>query len=138
MIICCYHNYRSDSVTVQKRKIAACTWQDNKAVTGMFTNCRPASTGTVLQCLRDGSRKQLPCPQAIINYNLFMGGVDKDDQSRGYYMLKTKTRKYYKYILFFPLHFAITNAYLLHNHHSPTIYHLQTRQLSAFNFFQLI
>ena len=96
-------------MTVQKEKIAACTWQDNNAVTVMFTNCRPASTGTVLQHQRDdGSRKQLPCPQAIINYNLFMGGVDKGDQSKGYYMLKTKTRKFYNTFYFFFLDFAIT------------------------------
>ena len=97
LLASCYHNYRGDSVTVQKGKIVACTWQDNKAVTVMFTNCPPASTGTVLQCQRDSSRKQLPCPQAIINYNLFMGGVDKGDQSRCYYTLKTKSRKLYKY-----------------------------------------
>ena len=125
-------------MTVQKEKIVACTWQDNKAITVVFTNCRPASTGTVLRRQRGGSRKQLPCPQAIINYKIFMGGVDKGDQSRGYYMLKTKTRKFYKYI-FFSLSIcgvAISNAYLLHKHHAPTIIfkHVNCRLSISFNY----
>ena len=44
---------------------------------------------------KDGSRTEVPCPLAIkiILYNLFMdgvGGVDKNDQLRGYYSVISK------------------------------------------------
>ena len=31
------------------------------------------------------TREEVPCPESIISYNRFMGGVDRGDQLRGYY-----------------------------------------------------
>ena len=43
-----------------------------------------------------------------------MGGVDRNDQLRGYYSIRMKCRKVYKYIFWFLLDVSITNSYILH------------------------
>ena len=79
-IIIIYTTYRGESVTVQKGKLSASAWLDRKTVTVMATNCQPTDAGTVLRGTQDGSRIPVPCPQSIILYNTYMGGVDRGDQ----------------------------------------------------------
>ena len=103
---------RGDFLTVQKGNVCASSWMDKKVVTVMSTTSQP-KTGTVLRRQKDGTRVTVPCPLSIINYNQFMGGVDRGDQVRGYYSCRTKCRKFYKYIFHFLLDVSITNAYIL-------------------------
>ena len=42
-------------------------------------------------------------PQSLSLLNKHMGGVDQNDQLRGYYHVRLKCRKYYKYIFWFLL-----------------------------------
>lgn len=91
---------------------------DRKVVTVMSTNTQPTASGTVLRKQQDGTQTPVPCPQAIISYNEFMGGVDRGDQFRGYYSCHMKSRKFYKYIFYFLLDVAITNAFILYKHHT--------------------
>ena len=79
----------------------------------MSTNCQPSESGTVQRKQKDGSSVEVPCPECIILYNKFMGGVDRGDQLRGYYRCRSKSRKFYKYIFYFFLDVSITNAYIL-------------------------
>lgn len=91
-----------------------CTvWQDNKPVTVLATNADPTEEVSVPRKGEDGVRAPVPCPKATRLYNKFMGGVDLSDQLRGYYHLRLKGRKYYKYIVWFLIDLAITNAYVL-------------------------
>ena len=39
-------------------------------------------------------------PSMIVDYNKYMGGVDEMDQSRAYYGVGRKAKKYWKCILF--------------------------------------
>ena len=112
--------FRGDSETVQKGKVSASAWMDRKVVMVMSSNCQPTGVGTVLRRLQDGSRVSVPCPESIISYNKFMGGVDRGDQLRGYYSCRTKSRKFYKYIFTFLLDVAITNSFLLMKHYCPS------------------
>ena len=112
------HTHRGESVTVQKGKLSASAWLDRKMVTVMATNCQPSDNGAVLQGTQDGSRITVPCPTSIILYNNYMGGVDRGDQLRGYYRCRTKSRKFYKYIFYFLLDVAITNAFILMKNHT--------------------
>ena len=61
---------------------------------------------------------QVPCPDAVVQYNKFMGGVDKGDQLRHYYCFWLKCVKNYMYTFWFLLDVAI-NAHIL-SHFSPT------------------
>ena len=80
-------------------------------MTVMSTTTQP-EMGTVLHRQKDGTRITVPCPLSIIDYNQFMGGVDRGDQIRGYYSCRTKCRKFYKYIFYFLFDVAVTNAYI--------------------------
>ena len=48
--------------------------------------------------------------------NKHMGGVDNNDQLRGYYHVRLKCRKYYKYVFWFLFDVAITNGFILCKH----------------------
>ena len=56
----------------------------------------------------------MTCPVAIAKFNQFMGGVDRNDQTRQYYHVRLKGRKYYKYIFWFAFEVSIANAYVLY------------------------
>ena len=47
-----------------------------------------------------------------------MGGVDHNDQLRGYYHVRLKCRKYYKYIFWFLFDVAVINSYILAKHYT--------------------
>ena len=81
----------------QQGNLLVSLWQDTKTVSVLSTNQSPSEV-SVQRRQKDGSRTQLPCPLSIKIYNLFMGGVDKNDQLRGYYSVRTKSRKSYKYL----------------------------------------
>ena len=53
-----------------------------------------------------------------MDYNMHMGGVDIGDQYRGYYQVRTKSRKFYRYIFWFLLEICILNAFILF-HYTP-------------------
>ena len=96
---------------------------DRKLVRAMATNTQPTGKGSVLRRQKDNSRTPVPCPESIISYNKYMGGVDLGDQLRGYYRCRTKSRKFYKYIFHFLLDVAITNAYILQKFYCPENVH---------------
>ena len=62
---------------------------------------------------KDSTQISLPCPQSVVLYNEHMGGVDRNDQLRGYYQVRLKCRKYYNYIFWCLFDVAITNMFLL-------------------------
>ena len=111
------HN-RGDSLTVQQGSVTASAWKDRKIVTVLSTTTQLMATGTVLRRQKDGSRIPVPCSEAIISYNEFMGGVDQGEQLRGYYSCRKKSRKFYKYTFYFLLDVAITNTSVLYKHYA--------------------
>ena len=126
-----YFTFRGDSKTVQKGKVTASAWMDNKVVSMMSTTSQPSATASVLRRQKDGSRISIPCPESIISYNRFMGGVDRGDQLRGYYNCCMKSRKFYKYIFSFLFDVSITNAYILYKNFrsSPTLKNIKEFRL---------
>ena len=95
----------------------------------MSTNYQPSGTGTVIRKQKDGTSVHIPCPESIISYKKFMGGVDQGDQLHGYYRCRSKSRKLYKYVFFFLLDVAITNAYILMKHRSCPFKNIKSFQL---------
>ena len=104
---------RGDSKTYQRGNLTVCVWQDNCPVVVIATNSDPTTTETVTRKKRDGTNATYPCPASVALYNRYMGGVDQNDQLRGYYHVRLKCRKYYKYIFWFLFDVAITNSYIL-------------------------
>ena len=110
-------------MVVQKGAVAAYAWMDRKVVRAMATNTQPSAKGSVLRRQKDHSRTPVSCPESIISYNKYMGGVDRGDQLRGYYSCRTKSRKFYKYIFHFLFDVAITNACILQKNFCPDVVH---------------
>ena len=104
---------RGRSRTYQYGNITATVWQDNKPVPVIASNGDPTIQTEVLRKGKDGSRVQVICPQSVALYNTYMGGVDHNDQLRGYYNVRLKCRKFYKYIFWFLFNVAVTNSYIL-------------------------
>lgn len=107
-------------MTVQSDNVAATAWMDSKVVMVMYTNCDPKKSSSVLRRNKDGSREPVPCPEAIKLYNEKMGGVDRGDQLRGYYHVRMRCRKVYKYIFNFLFDVSITNAFITYRESHPT------------------
>ena len=117
--VCVWHctfTFRGDCKILQKGPFVGSAWLDNKVLTVLST---PVATGTVLRRQKDSSRVPVKCPENIIMYNKYMGGVDRGDQLRGYYCCHTKSRKFYKYLFYFLFDMAITNALVLYKHFHP-------------------
>ena len=93
----------------QNGNLTVSVWQDSKPVTILATNADPTKSESVQRKTKDGTRITVPSLQSIVLYNMFRGGVDLNDQLRGYYHLRLKGRKFYKYIVFFLIDLTITN-----------------------------
>lgn len=122
---------RGEFTVRQSGQLTTTLWLDNKEVQVMATNVQPDDRGTVNRMHTDTTTRAVPAPMAIINYNKWMGGVDRGDQLRQYYRLRLKSRKVYKYVFWFLVDASITNAYILHKHYSTSA---PTKSLSLKSF----
>ena len=121
-----YTWFRGDTLTVQSDNVTASAWLDRKVVNTMATGCDGTETGVVLRTQKDGSRLEVSCPRSCVEYNKYMGGVDRGDQLRGYYQYHLKNRKFYKYIANFFFHVAITKSFILYSIKHPSTISLKT------------
>ena len=104
---------RGQHVTVQCGNLVVTLWQDTKPFFCSSTNAHPNKTVPVTRKKKDRTQISLPCPQSVVLYNEHMGGVDRNDQLQGYYQVRIKCQKYYKYIFWCLFDVAITNMFLL-------------------------
>lgn len=111
--------------------VLAILWMDNGPVTMLSTiheingnenrieriRRRPRETSTNATKVRavfgTASKKSLPIPIVIDDYNHFMGGVDIADQLRGYYATQLPVRRTWMPLFFWLLDTAIINSYLI-------------------------
>lgn len=111
--------------------VLAVLWMDNGPVTMLSTihqihgienriernRRRPRETSTnatkVRSVFGNASKKTLPIPIIIDDYNHFMGGVDIADQLRGYYGTQLPVRRTWMPLFFWLLDTAIINSYLI-------------------------
>ncbi|PWW78073.1 hypothetical protein C7212DRAFT_184219, partial [Tuber magnatum] len=103
-------------------------WQDNNSVLFMTTYCeidstterihrRPKKTSTnaamVCRIFGDESRKALPIPAFINNYNHHKRSVDIADQLRSYYCIQQRAPCNWYPLVYWLLDTSIINAYRL-------------------------
>jgi len=90
---------RGESKYRQRGNLVVTTWRDRKLVYIMSTNVSPTTTTTVKRRTKDGHVENVTCPLSIQLYNSYMGGVDRADQFRGYYHVRMKSHKFYRFVL---------------------------------------
>ena len=100
---------RGDHKSCRNGNISMVVWQDTKAVCCASTNSNPSTSMDINRKLKDGTTLTIHCPECIVSYNTYMGGVDHNDQLRGYYNIPIKSRKYYKYLFFAAVDVIVTN-----------------------------
>ena len=83
------------------------------------TNVQPGAVNTATRKVKDGTTIDVQCPEAVTQYNKYMGGVDISDQIRGYYNIHIKSRKFYKYFFWFVFDVAVMNSFILMSNYTP-------------------
>ena len=91
----------------------------------LSTLAQADATHTALRKQQDGTRAPVQCTDTVVLYNQYM---DKGDQLR---RVRTRCRKYYKYIFWFMFDVAITNSYIL-SLFAPTTLPLSHQRLKSF------
>ena len=117
----------------QRGNLVATVWRDRRLVYIMSTNSDPRTAATVQRKDRDGTSHTVPSPKSVVDYNKFMGGVDHADQLRNYYNVRTKSRKFYRYLVWFAFDCCIVNAFILWKQYQPMT-HVSVHQQSLKNF----
>jgi len=98
---------------LRKGNLVATTWKDKRLVCFLSTYFDPVGNDTVRRKQKDGSTIDLPSCPVVKGYNKYMGGVDLGDQLRGAYSVSNKSRKWWRYLLWFCVDISIVNAYIL-------------------------
>ena len=101
---------RGDRIVRQDGNVNVCVWQDTRPVTFMSSGHNPDHTKSIRRKKGDGSIIDFECPVCIVDYNQYMGGVDRGDQYRQYYRGHVKSRKSYKYFFRFVFDVCVLNA----------------------------
>ncbi|KAL2079792.1 hypothetical protein ACEWY4_025536 [Coilia grayii] len=93
-------------------------WMDTREVS-MCSTIHPAYAGDTVRKKvksRDGkySVVEVPCPVPVLEYNKYMGGVDRSDQLIQYYSTRRRVSRSYRTLFLHFLDIANTNAYIMH------------------------
>ena len=89
-------------------------WKDTKDVCAMSTAY--SDTMTVVWRRVDNVVQDVPCPEIIKDYNMFMGGVDlfAIDQVMCYYSIGRKSMKWWRRVLWRLIDTAVTNGFVIY------------------------
>ena len=95
-------------------------WLNKRAVTALTTIHKDTDV-TVERRTRHATdgRETVQKPQAIVEYNKYMGGVDLADQLLSYYGFGHRTVKWWRRAFFFLLDMAVVNGYILYTVQNP-------------------
>ena len=106
---------------------SVCAWRDKKAKTNVVMVS--SFHRNEMETLRR-KRETVSIPTIVADYNRKMGGVDRFDQLLGYYsVVRRKTIKWWKKVLFWLLEAMLVNSYIAFNDLHP-----QERQISLVDF----
>ncbi|CAF3458405.1 unnamed protein product [Rotaria socialis] len=95
---------RSDYRYLTSNGVSVIKWMDKKEVFIASNYFDPAVESEVSRRDKDGNRKQISCPLAIVQYNKYMGDVDLSDQKIKYYTIDRKSKRNWMRIFF---HFLV-------------------------------
>ena len=108
----------------------AIKWMDKRAVTALTTIHEDTAVAVERRSRRaPGGRETVMKPQAIVEYNRYMGGVDHAEQLLSYYGFGHRTVKWWRRAFFLLLDMAVVNSYILYTLQNPDKRRLSHEQL---------
>ncbi|KAG8174874.1 hypothetical protein JTE90_020606 [Oedothorax gibbosus] len=123
---------KGEIIGFQKGKICAMKFMDKKPISILSTvhNTKIVEHQKKRKT-NDGRAERVPPqkkPQAIVDYNFTMGGVDKADQCLSYYpTVRNQQKKYYLKIFRHILNQCVWNCFVLYKKNKGTLSHLDFR-----------
>ena len=99
---------------VSKNDIVIYKWKDNKLV-HIISNFDGTEPSNVQRKNKDDSVQSIPYPEAVSDYDIYMGGVDKADMLCSLYGISRKSKKWWHRIFFDLVDRSICNAYVVYN-----------------------
>ncbi len=102
---------------LSKGPLVACSWVDKRSiyfVTTVHVGELPSGGSvTVKRKEADGSLVDRTCPPCMPDYQAYMRGVDRGDQSRSYYTVGRRSKKWWRRLFFYLVECCMLNAYVL-------------------------
>ena len=90
-------------------------WNDNSVVTIASTVAGVSPTGRARRwSAKEKKEIEIPIPEAIAQYNSYMGGVDRMDQNLGLYRISIRSKKWWWPLFSFGVESAVHNAWQLY------------------------
>ena len=108
------HRGATDSQIEVDSNIVVTRWFDNKKVDMIISYLFSIEPITNVSRYDKKQKKEVevPCPDAIKNYNSNMGGVDLLDCLTALYKAKIKTRRWYLYIVYHTFNMVVVTSWL--------------------------
>ncbi|XP_015190455.1 PREDICTED: piggyBac transposable element-derived protein 4-like [Polistes dominula] len=104
---------KGESIFRRKKDILVQVWQSKKEVS-LISSIHSAEMKKSSNVDRT-TRKKIIMPNALIDYNKYMKGVDRADQYLSYYSILRKTVKWTKRLTMYIMNCAFFNAYVVYN-----------------------
>ncbi|XP_064598403.1 piggyBac transposable element-derived protein 4-like [Liolophura sinensis] len=108
---------KGEAIFRQRDSIVALKWKDKRDVAMLSTKHWP--TFTITEKRERSTGDLIVIPTCILEYNKYMGGLDRADQLSKYYTITRKCIKWWKKLAMHIINMVVTNAYLLYVKMSP-------------------
>ena len=95
-----------------KGNLVAVVWHDKRGVRLLSTNSEP--TDATIKRRTGQDVNDVPCPEVVINYTKFMGGVDLADQNRIYYDMGRDEKNFWKCLMWYMINTCVVNSYVIY------------------------
>jgi hypothetical protein len=107
---------KKDSVVAFEKdsKFLVLAWRDKRVVT-MISTFHNADLVEMSRRKKGGVIELMKKPKVIIDYNKYMGSVDRSDQYCGSYAFIRKTYRWWRKVFFWSIEVSVVNSFILYN-----------------------